>query len=191
MTTIVKDNANNVYIASRSSISLLNTSVLTSLSIVVAMSGRTSNLIAHINRCAKAPSYKKDVHMNKKLTQMLIKWVVLEDMPFDTLESPSLRAALRVLHPGLSLIGRSQTTRGVKKIYLQLRDQAKVFLQVRLYLTLISSQRIQSSKNTIHSTQDMWTSPECQNSYLAVMGCFLDERFVYHEVLLGMKVCCD
>ena len=111
MTTIVKDNANNVYIASRSSISLLNTSVLTSLSIVVAMSGRTSSLIAHINRCAKAPIYKKDVLMNKKLTQMLIKWVVLEDMPFDTLESPSLRNALRVLHPGLSLIGRSLTTR--------------------------------------------------------------------------------
>lgn len=62
----------------------------------------------------------------------MIEWIAVAGLPFDTLQSPQLRAALRSVHEEVELIGRSQVTRKIKQLHLQLEGKAREALKVRL-----------------------------------------------------------
>ena len=97
----------------------------------ISSSGGTSNLHVHSRRCAKASSIDISPYKSTAFTQKLIKWITMAGLPLDTLENRHFREALTILEPNVQVIGRTQTTRYISKIYDCLVLEAKDCIRVR------------------------------------------------------------
>jgi hypothetical protein len=108
----------------------------------------------------------------EEFTEEVVQWIARAGLPFRAVESVQLRSAFALANPLAHLPSSSTVRRRLEESY----DQVSAAIDALL----------RGQDGTVHYAYDAWSDSQHRKSYLGVIACFVDKRFVYHEVLLRL-----
>lgn len=106
------------------------------------------------------------------LSEALVELVVMEDLPFQFVDSPFFRALIEMLRPGTKVFGRTSL---LKEIYLRYDYELELL-----------KERLKSTSSKISVTGDCWTSSN-NLPFLGVTAHYIDSDWTLKNTLLAFE----
>jgi hypothetical protein len=105
----------------------------------------------------------------EEFKKRLINWVVLDDQPFSTIESPRVRSLLELLKPDIVIPSADTIKRNIMECYRE--ESVSIGDQLR------------NTSGKISLTLDCWTSPNVK-AFMGITAHYIDDNWVPQSLVL-------